>query len=192
MAENLLAQRLRDKDSFIISAEYTVPEVSEPFEDVDALATFAAEDDRVSNVALTDRVPGMRAYDPIDQAVRAREISGKTPLVHISGKNADGLAMQALLDRLVALGLENCLVLTGDMPRIDLPDPMAAAPQGYVDAVQQAHMARATNPDMFICAAVSSIVEWASIRDFNSSATHSTTNTCFSPMQMTLLSNEAP
>ena len=155
MAENLLTDKLSTEDGFVITLEYTVPDVSEPVDGVDDLAKFAAGDARIAAVALTDRVPGMRTHDPIDLAVRARDISGKMPMVHMSGKNRDRFSMQAQIDRLMALGLSNCLLLTGDMPRVDLPDPMVQAPQGYIDAVQAIDIARGTSESMFIAAAVS-------------------------------------
>jgi len=171
MADNVLANQLKGGDGFIITIEYTVPDVSEKtaFADVEALAKFAAEDDRVSCIALTDRVPTMRCYDPIDLAVVARDVSGKMPLIHMSGKNRDRFTLQSQIDRLVALGLQNCLLLTGDMPRVDLPDPMAAAPNGYVDSVQAIDMARKTSDELFIAAAVSSFkyLESTNVMQYN-------------------------
>jgi methylenetetrahydrofolate reductase (NADPH) len=120
------------------------------------MARWAADDDRVAAVALTDRVPSTTTHDPVALAPRVAELSGKTPLVHLSGKNRSAANVQEHLERLAAAGLENVLLVTGDVPRVDWPDPLEAAPEGFLDSVQAVEMARRANPGFFLAAAVTS------------------------------------
>lgn len=157
-AENLLSQRLGDPGQFTITLEYTVPDVAEQkcIAEVLAIAELVGEDDRVAGMALTDRVPSLTTHDTVDMACRARDRSGKMPLVHISGKNRDINNFREQIQRLIDNELENALILTGDKARTDLDDPTVLCPGGFLDASQGVDFARKLYPQMFICAAVSS------------------------------------
>jgi len=157
-AQNLLKQRLSTPDQFIVTLEYTVPDVADEkcIDEVLAIAELAGADDRVAAMALTDRVPSLTTHDTVDMACKARDKSGKVPLVHISGKNRDINNFREQIQRLIDNGLENALILTGDKARSDLADPTVLCPNGFLDAVQGVDFARRIYPDIFICAAVSS------------------------------------
>lgn len=150
LAESLATER------FAVTLEYAAPDRSEPADPLDALAEFAGADPRVAAIAVTDRVPTMTAHDPVDLAARAAEASGKTPLVHLAGKDRTEAALRCELERCAERGLWNVLLVTGDVPRVDLPEPIEAAPAGYVDSVQAIRLARETDPRFVVAAAVSS------------------------------------
>ncbi|MFA5864879.1 MAG: methylenetetrahydrofolate reductase C-terminal domain-containing protein [Phycisphaerae bacterium] len=156
-AENLLKNRLAEPGQFIITLEYTVPDVADPcMADLESLAKLVAEDSRVAAMALTDRVPSITTHDTIDLAIRARDLSGKSPLVHLSGKNRNIDNLRERIQRFVDNDLENVLILTGDKPRSELPDSTVLCPEGFLDAVQAVDYTRKLCPDFFIAAAVSS------------------------------------
>ena len=117
-AENLLKPGLGTSGAFTITVEYTVPDVAEPFaDDLAKLAEFVGQDTRVAGMALTDRVPSLTTHDTVDLAVRAAAVSGKMPLVHISGKNRNQDNLREQLQRLIDHGLpvEEALVELGRM-----------------------------------------------------------------------------
>jgi len=154
---NVLKQRLTEPDQFAITIEYTVPDVGDEFaKDVESLSKFVGEDDRITALSLTDRVPSTTTHDTVDLACRAANISGKTPLVHISGKNRNLDNFLEQIQRLVDNELENALIITGDKARTDLPDPTVLSPEGFLDSVQGIDFARKRFPDLFLTAAVSS------------------------------------
>lgn len=156
-AQNLLKAGLSEPGRFAVTLEYTVPNVADDWrEDLEALATFVGEDPRISALALTDRVPSLTTHDTVDLAIRARDASGKMPLVHVSGKNRNINTLRELLQRFMDNGLENALILTGDQPRAALPDATVLCPEGFLDSVQGVALARKTVPELWIGAAVSS------------------------------------
>jgi len=156
-AENLLKPGLGTSGAFTITVEYTVPDVAEPFaDDLAKLAEFVGQDTRVAGMALTDRVPSLTTHDTVDLAVRAAAVSGKMPLVHISGKNRNQDNLREQLQRLIDHGLQNALMITGDEPRSELEDPIILVPAGFTDSVQAIDFAKQTSPDLFVAGAVSS------------------------------------
>ena len=160
---NVLRSSLQD-GRFVFNVEFTAPDLSESADDVVRLAELAAADDRVAAVTITDRVPSVTTHDPIDLGIRAAEVSGKMPLVHLSGKNRSAMNMRRQCERMVEAGLADVLIVTGDVPRVDLPDPMDAAPDGILDSVQGIAIARQVEPQtdpgaerfFYIAAAVTS------------------------------------
>ena len=153
--ENVLRSSL-EGGRFAINIEFTAPDLSESADGVLRLAELAAADARVAAIAITDRVPSITTHDPVDLAVRVAEVSGKMPLVHLSGKNRTAENMRRQFERMGEHGLENALVVTGDVPRVEGPDPMSAAPDGILDSVQAIFMAREAAPQLHVAAAVSS------------------------------------
>lgn len=155
--EDLLKDRLAAGDRFVVTVEYTVPDVGDTFaDDVAKIAEFVGADDRVAGMALTDRVPSLTTHDTVDLAVRAKAISGKMPMVHISGKNRDRNNFREQIQRLIDNELDSALIITGDEPRSELPDSTVLCPGGFMDSVQGIDLARTLCPEMFLGAGVSS------------------------------------
>lgn len=157
-SRNVLKESL-ENGSFITTLEFTAPDVSESADDVNALAEFVGQDDRLAALAITDRVPSLTTYDPVDLALQAVELAGKTPMVHLSGKNRGPDNLQEKLHRMVEHELWNVLMITGDVPRLEVEDPeerLAAATEGFTDSVQAVHIAASEDQRFYVGAAVSS------------------------------------
>lgn len=152
--ENVLQQHLSRAD-FVVSVELVTPEASEEFESAVAPAVELAErikdDPRIHALALTDRVKSDDDHDPVRVAMRVAEASGKGPIVHLAGKDRDRAWFLEALVRAEAAGLENLLLITGDMVR--------SAPQDrrvqYYDSVDMIADARGANASFRLAAAVS-------------------------------------
>jgi len=155
-----------ERGEFLISLEYCLPPRGEPLDTLEAMCDYVRSDDRIHAIALTDRVTSETDYDPIEQAVRVMERSGKVPLVHLSGKDQTPESMRRRLEVCRRLGLRNVLPITGDMPRQAPEDSGAPAPTKrgtddaaeiwYVDSVQSLVLARQVDEHFLLAAATSS------------------------------------
>jgi methylenetetrahydrofolate reductase (NADPH) len=152
---NVLEESLK-AGRFVVNLEYTAPNLTEPADDVLDLAALAARDDRVSAVAITDRVPSLAAHDPVDLAVKVAEASGKMPLVHLSGKDRTAADMRRQFERMREAGLASALVITGDLPREADGERTVRTDGDLLDSVQGIHVGRKTAPGVRVAAAVSS------------------------------------
>lgn len=153
-AENLLRRRLHAGE-FVLSVEFVTPAASEALETALGpglmLAECAKGDARIAAVAVTDRVKSDDDHDPVVVAGRIAEASGKAPLVHLAGKDRDPAWLAAALDRMMALGLDNALLVTGDAVR----RPPAGRRVRYYDSVDMLLAARAVHPAATLAAVVS-------------------------------------
>src|SRR5262245_23591588 len=114
---NPLRDRLLARQ-FVVSIEFVIPESREQFETSIApvleLAEHIKGDARVDTIGLTDRVKSDDDHDPIRVASLVAEACGKTPIVHLSGKDRDSVWLTEALGRMQAAALENLLLITGD------------------------------------------------------------------------------
>lgn len=148
-------RRCLSKGGFAVSVEFVTPPAAEVFEQAVAPAVELAErvkgDRRFHTVAVTDRVKSDEDYDPLMVAKRIAEVSGKTPTVHLAGKDRDRRWLQEQLLRMAEAGLENVLLVTGDR----LKHEPGNRPVRYYDSVNMIAEARAMLPGIHIAAAVS-------------------------------------
>jgi methylenetetrahydrofolate reductase (NADPH) len=152
--DNVLRRRV-GRRQFVASIEFVTPEAHEPFETASAPLTELAErikaDPRFDTIALTDRVKSDDDHDPVRMGAHVAEACGKTPIVHLSGKDRDAGRVAESLRRMRESGLENVLVVTGDKVRTSPTDRQVR----YYDSVNMVAQVRATREDAFIAAAVS-------------------------------------
>lgn len=167
-----------DRGEFLVTIEYCLPPRGESLKALHAIADYAATEPAVHAVALTDRVTSENDYEPADVAAEVMQRSGKVPLVHLSGKDRTPADVEQRLKRCADAGLENVLVVTGDMPRPEPPplnkggqggvelctkppsDRKATTqviepPNGFVDSVHGVHIAAGVRPPLFIASAIS-------------------------------------
>lgn len=152
---NALRDGLKRGD-FVITLEYCLPERSESLKPLYGLADYAAGEPLVHAVALTDRVTSENDHDSAEVAADLLQRGGKVPLVHLSGKDCTPADMESRLKRCRDAGLENVLVVTGDMPRPKEKGQVIEPEKGFVDSVYAVHLARRVSPESLVAAAVSS------------------------------------
>ncbi|MBI2461525.1 MAG: methylenetetrahydrofolate reductase C-terminal domain-containing protein [Candidatus Rokubacteria bacterium] len=147
-------RRALESGGFAVTVEFVVPEAREPFETAIAPALELAQamkgEPRCHALAIGDRIRSDHDHDPIAVAERVAEAGGTAPLVHLAGKDRSAAAVRASLERLLALGLENVLLITGDKVKA----PPGDRPVGHVDAVHAIQEAKALSPDFLVAAAV--------------------------------------
>lgn len=143
-----------DRGEFLVTLEYCPPPRGESLASLEAIAEYAASAPNVHAVALTDRVTSDTDYDPVDIAPDVLRRSGKVPLVHLSGKDFTPATFEARLRRCADEGLDNVLVVTGDMPRPATPGELIIPENGFVDSVHGVHIANAVGRAALIAAAV--------------------------------------
>jgi methylenetetrahydrofolate reductase (NADPH) len=150
---NRARQRL-ERGEFVASIEFVTPEAHEEFEasiaPIIELAEHVKADSRFDTIALTDRVRSDHDHDPVSVAARVAEASGKSPIVHLSGKDRDPWWIADALRRIQQSGLENLLLITGDKVKNEPTDRRVR----YYDSVNMVAQARAAGP-FHIAAAVS-------------------------------------
>lgn len=73
-----------------------------------------ARDPRIAGVNIGDRVKGLDSFDTVDCGRLAADASGKVPLLHLAGKDREPEQARAVIERALAQGLENLLLVTGD------------------------------------------------------------------------------
>ena len=140
---------------FVASIEFVTPPASETLEDGIAPGLELAErvkgDGRFQTIAVTDRVKSDDDHDVVLVALRIAEICGKTPTVHLAGKDRDRAWLQYQLRRIAEAGLENVLMITGDRLK---REPRHRRVR-YYDSVDMIAEGRALHPSLHIAAAVS-------------------------------------
>ena len=143
------------KGGFVVSIECVTPKASDEFET--AIVPFVElgervkGDPRIHTIALTDRVKSDNDHDPVRVARRVAEASGKTPTVHLSGKDRDRPWVLDALDRAASEQLENLLLITGDRVRSEPGDRRVR----YYDSVNMIADARIVSPSAHVAAVVS-------------------------------------
>lgn len=152
-------RRALDSGQFVVTVEYVPPDRSEPVDDLVDLGRYVRHERRVQAVVITDRVGSPTTHSSVELALEARDVSGKMPVVSLSGKSCSAPAMGKRLARMRAVGLANPVVVTGDGPRVARQtgcheQPDAAAAEGFVDSVQTIDMARSVSGDFCIGGAV--------------------------------------
>ena len=152
--DNLLRRSL-GQGEFVASIEVVTPEASEEFEGAVApiidLAEHIKADPRFHTIALTDRVKSDDDHDPVRVAAWVAEVCRKAPTIHLSGKDRDPASIADSLRRMLASGLENMLLVTGDKLKRQPTDRRVR----YHDSVNMVAQARATGAGFHIAAAVS-------------------------------------
>ncbi len=152
--DNVLRRRL-ERGEFVISIEFVTPETTEEFEAAIApvieLAQHIKADSRVHAIAVTDRVKSDRDHDPVLVAECVAEASGKSPLIHLSGKDRDPQWAADALRRAEISGLDNLLLITGDKVKSEPADRRVR----YYDSVNMIAQARGVNAGFHLSAAVS-------------------------------------
>jgi len=143
-----------DRNGFLVTLEFCCPPREESLGPLHALCEYAAADPRVHAVALTDRVTSERDHDPVDLGPEVMRRSGKVPLIHLSGKDCTPQITRDRLVRCRDAGLENVLIITGDMPRPESPGRVIEPANGFVDSVHGIHIASAIRPPLLVAAAV--------------------------------------
>jgi methylenetetrahydrofolate reductase (NADPH) len=150
--------RLREglaKGRFTVTVEVVAPERTKDLGVAMApilrTARALAQDPRVAALSVTDRVKSDHDHDPVRVALEVGWASGKAPLVHFSGKDRTPADLEAALERMDALGLDNLLCVTGDR----LKTPPADRPVRYLDSVNAIALARGLRPASLVAAAVS-------------------------------------
>ena len=144
-----------ERGEFLVTLEYCLPPRTDALDSLYAMADYAATDPRVHAVAMTDRVTSEDDHDPVDIGPEVMRRSGKVPLVHLSGKDCTPADVEQRVRRCSAAGLENILVVTGDMPRPPKPGMVIEPEKGFVDSVHAVDIAARTSPSSLIAAAVS-------------------------------------
>mgnify|MGYP005837449397 CR=1 FL=1 len=144
-----------DRGEFVVTLEYCLPPCGESLKALHAIADYAAGRPDVHAVALTDRVTSEGDYDPTAVAGEVMQRSGKTPLVHLSGKDRTPADLEERLRRCLDQGLENVLIVTGDMPRPERPGQVIEPANGFLDSVQGVHVAGRLDPRLRIAAGIS-------------------------------------
>jgi len=153
-AANIFRERLA-QEKFVVTIEYCLGRRDEPLDDLWAIAEMACEDDRIAAIALTDRVTSVEDYSPLEVAPEVASRSGKVPLVHLAGKcrTVDDLA--DCLQRCESLGLQNILIVTGDVPKDAGGTPMRERRFDFLDSVQGVDLANRWSREFLIGAGVS-------------------------------------
>ena len=116
-----------------------------------ALAGALAGDPRVAGMSVTDRVRSDDDHDPVSVAAALGRVSGKTPMVHLSGKDRGPAQLARSLGALAEAGIENVLCVTGDRLKVAPAD----RPVRYLDSVDAVRLARGLLPGALIAAGVS-------------------------------------
>ncbi len=116
-----------------------------------ALAREVAADGRLAALSVTDRVQSDDDHDPVRAALILAQASGKSPVVHLSGKDRTPEALGRALGALDEAGLRNVLCVTGDRLKTMPGDRRVP----YVDSVQALGLARRLLRAAFLAAGVS-------------------------------------
>lgn len=125
--------------------------------DADNLAALArearrvGEDPRIKGVNIGDRVKSLDSIDTVTCGQIAAEASGKTPLLHLAGKNREPDEAVQVYEQALAQGLKQLLIITGD----GIPVSDGAPRPRYFDSANGIAAAKALDPDVLVAAAVS-------------------------------------
>ncbi|MEZ5646236.1 MAG: methylenetetrahydrofolate reductase C-terminal domain-containing protein [Burkholderiaceae bacterium] len=139
--------------SFLYTLEY-VPDLSanrhRALDELARNAELVGRDPRIAAVNIGDRVKSLDSVSTVECGRVAAEASGKTPLLHLAGKDRLPHEARDVIDSALALGLDNLLLLTGD----GITEERAERVR-YHESVVAICETRERAPDAVIAAAVS-------------------------------------
>ncbi len=143
------------RNHFAVTVEVVLPshdrDLAEALAPGLALARAAAADARLAGLSVADRVLSDQDHDPVTAAVMLARASGKSPLVHLAGKDRVREQLARTLGGLAEAGLDNILCVTGDRLKAMPLDRRVR----FLDSVEAVAIARRLLPAAFIAAAVS-------------------------------------
>lgn len=138
---------------FFWTLEY-VPSVDKVLRDdlqkIAGLTSAVSKEPILAGFSITDRVHSDWDPNPIAAGAQLRDVSGKQPLVHLSGKDRDIEDLEAALTYHGASRLENVLLVSGDRLK---HEPGDRRPR-YLESVCAIKHARQLRPDLLIGAAM--------------------------------------
>lgn len=113
-------------------------------------AELISRDPRIAGVNIGDRVKSLDSFDTVDCGRIAADASGKVPLLHLAGKNREPAQARSVIERALAQGLENMLLVTGD----GIIEPSADRIR-YHESIIAIHEAKEMAPGCLIAGAIS-------------------------------------
>ena len=135
MANSLFEEKL-NTDGFLVTTEIGPPkgaDISEMVHHIDLLK------DRVDAINVTDHQSSVMRFPSLGGCLLVKECGGE-PIIQITCRDRNRLALQADLLLAYSRGIKNVLCLTGDS--IDVGDHKEAKPVFDLDSVQLLRMAR--------------------------------------------------
>lgn len=158
---NPLAVRLRDGEFFLLIECSTTP-LEQPLETSltlsRSIARKIADVPEVVGLAVTDRLRSEATHDPVETASRLADVSGKPPVVYLSGKGSSGERIRDLLARARSAGIRSVVAVTGDRSEKHAAGRSGTRvppyPAGYLDSVDILGLGRASGDDLCLGAAI--------------------------------------
>jgi len=135
MANSLFEEKL-NSDGFVVTTEIGPPkgaDVSEMIHHIDLLK------DKVDAINITDHQSSVMRFPSLGGCLLVKECGGE-PIIQITCRDRNRLALQADLLLAYSRGIKNVLCLTGDS--VDVGDHKEAKPVFDLDSVQLLKMAR--------------------------------------------------
>jgi 5,10-methylenetetrahydrofolate reductase len=135
MANSLFEEKL-NSDGFLVTTEIGPPkgaDVSEMIHHIDMLK------DKVDAINITDHQSSVMRFPSLGGCLLVKECGGE-PIIQITCRDRNRLALQADLLLAYSRGIKNVLCLTGDS--VDVGDHKEAKPVFDLDSVQLLKMAR--------------------------------------------------
>jgi len=135
MANSLFEEKL-NSDGFLVTTEIGPPkgaDVSEMVHHIDLLK------DKVDAINITDHQSSVMRFPSLGGCLLVKECGGE-PIIQITCRDRNRLALQADLLLAYSRGIKNVLCLTGDS--VDVGDHKEAKPVFDLDSVQLLKMAR--------------------------------------------------
>jgi len=135
MANSLFEEKL-NSDGFLVTTEIGPPkgaDVSEMIHHIDLLK------DKVDAINITDHQSSVMRFPSLGGCLLVKECGGE-PIIQITCRDRNRLALQADLLLAYSRGIKNVLCLTGDS--VDVGDHKEAKPVFDLDSVQLLKMAR--------------------------------------------------
>jgi methylenetetrahydrofolate reductase (NADPH) len=115
---NPLREKLQSSQ-FSYLVEYKLPsssdKLSKVYEDLNGICSYIEKDDSVTALTMTDRMCGSESLDPLDLAAKVSARSGRSPILHLSGKGHDSDSLKERLATLSSDGISNILAMSGDL-----------------------------------------------------------------------------
>lgn len=113
-------------------------------------AELVGRDSRIAGVNIGDRVKSLASVSTVECGRIAAMASGKTPLLHLAGKDRQPGQAREVISSALSLGLDNLLLLTGD----GITEQRAERIR-YHESVTAIRETRESAPDTVIAAAIS-------------------------------------